>query len=116
MRFWDVRGRDFRVCDPRAQPKGEFSSPLARSLIRISERKTTQMNQTFRGGLALHRLVEDVPVDLLPTFLGSEAFMSGVDVARLHGTLPGGSIDRVRSFRPGRRQSSAVHRSHRGEA
>ena len=29
------------------------------------------MNQTFRGGLALHRLVEDAPIELLSDFLGA---------------------------------------------
>ena len=47
------------------------------------------MNQTFRGGLALHRLVEDAPVYLLPRFLGIERVEAHDDEAQLRAAVHG---------------------------
>ena len=47
------------------------------------------MNQTFRGGLALYRLVEDGPVDLLSDFLGLERFEENDEEAQLRAALRG---------------------------
>jgi hypothetical protein len=45
------------------------------------------MNQTFRGGLALYRLVEDGPIDLLPDFLGLQSVVPSDEEAQLRAAL-----------------------------
>lgn len=75
------------------------------------------MNQTFRGGLALHRLVEDAPLDLPPPFLGFASKEVADEAAQLRAALYGhlGEADPVSAFSPTRApgRSSALQRKAR---